>query len=110
MSLSAYDTLMVDHNGRNISGFWTSPVGITVRIRKNWVYVEDPKGWRKDGANYQKPVVMEVQWGDIIYKDVHILALSGPQKGIYFIAWAYKWSKNKKKIIGEVGCKGKVLS
>lgn len=100
MALSNWDTLALNEKGQSISGVFRSPLGIEVEFYKNWLYVRDEKGW-SDGA-FMRPTVMEVQEGDIRYKDVEILAFRGPQNGIYAVIWS--GSEFEKTLQGMIGC------
>lgn len=86
MALSNWDTLAVDQEGKPCGGSFVFPSGISVDIHKNWIYVNDPKAWRK-GSGYVEPVVMQVEEGKITYQEIHIQAIRGPKNGIYFTAW-----------------------
>lgn len=99
MALSNWDTLAFDHDAKPINGIFTSPGGVTVEIYKNWLYVLDPKAW-EEKSGFSKPVVMEITHGEIRYKDVQIVALRGPQIGVY----AAVWSGYSKNIQGMIGC------
>jgi hypothetical protein len=81
MALSNWDSLSVDQAGNPTSGVFTSPLGVSVEVYKNWLYVRDEKAWVA-GA-FSRPTVMEVQAGNIRYKDVHIHAVRGPRSGVY---------------------------
>jgi hypothetical protein len=85
MALSNWDTLSVDHNSNPINGTIRSKMGVQVDIYKNWLYINDEIAWR-EGA-YIKPIVMEIQSGDLIYKDVTIYAERGPQNGVYCVVY-----------------------
>jgi len=86
VSLSSYELLAVDESGKSASGTLTTPHGITAEVYKNWVYVGDPKAWRKDGS-FEKPVVMQVWSGHLVYGDLHLLVVRGPQYGAYVVAY-----------------------
>jgi len=86
MALSNWDTLAVDESGTPNGGSFTSPMGVVVEFYKNWIYVSDAKAWR-EGGGYVEPIVMQVQSGEIEYQDVHVLALRGPQNGVYAAVW-----------------------
>lgn len=83
MALSNWDTLAVDEAGEPTNGVFASPLGVTVEIYKNWLYVRDPRGWQ-EGA-FTEPTVMQVDSGHLIYKDVQITATRGPKSGIYCV-------------------------
>lgn len=106
MALSNWDTLAVDLKGEAQAGFFVSPCGVRVEIYKNWVYIHDPKAWRK-GGQFCEDVVIELQHGDLHYMDVEIRAVRGPQNGIYVACWHIDWHVEDKKpaeYTGMVGC------
>jgi hypothetical protein len=86
MALSNWDTMALNEKGEPSHGEFTSPCGVSVEFYKNWLYVRDAKAWQ-EGGGYTEPTVMEIQPGDIRYKDVHILALRGPQNGVFAVVW-----------------------
>lgn len=45
VALSNWDTLAIDHNNNSINGVIKSKMGVTVRIYKNWLYIEDNIAW-----------------------------------------------------------------
>lgn len=109
MALSNWDTLAINEKGESTNGVFTSPLGVSVEFYKNWLYVRDEKGWQ-DGGAYIEPTVMEVMSGDLVYKDVHIVAKRGPKNGIYAVIWFHKYAKKKEDekfgaLVG-VGCCG----
>lgn len=98
MALSNWDTLALTVEGPT-SGVFTSPLGVSVEIYKNWLYVHDPDTWRE--GRYSKPVVMEIQHGEVNYRDVCILAKRGPQEGVYVMMWSgYEWSPGADMMVG----------
>lgn len=100
MALSNWDTLAIDETGASISGSFVSPLGVRVEFYKNWLYVYDEKAYQ-EGGTFTNSCVMEVQSGDITYKDVVISAVRGPQGGIYAQV-STQWYKDDRKIM--VGC------
>jgi hypothetical protein len=101
MALSNWDTMALTHEGEFSRGEFVSPAGVKVEIYKNWVYVHDPKAWRQHGC-FCEPVVMELKEGVAHYMDVKILALRGPQRGAYVVAWSgYKFNST---LTGMLGC------
>ena len=105
MALSNWDTLMVDQNGKPIDGMWTSPAGVGIEVYKNWVHVHDQKAYIGGGYAYTEPIVMRITEGDIQYRDVSIVALRGPQNGIYICAWNTIYSDDYKSS-HDIGCIG----
>jgi len=99
MALSNYDSLALNEKGEPINGVITSPLGVTVEIYKNWLYIRDNKAWKKNGY-FVKPTVMQINSGDITYQDLHILALRGPQGGIYVIVYYMDKEYNPHGMIG----------
>lgn len=101
MALSNWDTLALTHDGAASDGSFTSPLGIQVEFYKNWLYIRDPKGWRA-GGHYLEPTVAEVTSGRLVYQDVTIEVLRGPQNGVYAVVWS--GHKHDGSIRGIVGC------
>lgn len=100
MALSNWDTWALTHEGKPCEGSFTSPAGVEVELYKNWLYVRDPQAWRP--GEFCEPVVMEVTQGNIVYRDVHILAWRGPQGGVYAQVWT-GWGTDDKPYQGMVG-------
>lgn len=105
MSLSDWDSLSVNENGKSIDGTFTTSSGVKVEIYKNWIYIHDEKAWRNQ--RYSKPIVMEITQGSVIYQDLQLLALRGPQNGVYVVAWD---TKDCAKPRGMIGCGVSVFS
>lgn len=84
MALSNYDSMAVNAKGEPTNGVFTSKLGVTVEVYKNWIYVRDPKAWQP-GGSYIEPTVAQVEEGLLTYKDVHIAAKRGPKNGIYCV-------------------------
>lgn len=84
MALSNWDTLAVDENGNSTNGVFISPLGVSVEFYKNWLYIRDAKGWQ-DGGRFVEPTVMQVEHGTLSYKDIGIIAIRGPQNGVYAV-------------------------
>lgn len=93
MALSNWDTLAVNEKGEPTNGVFTSPLGVSVSIYKNWLYISDKTAWR-EGCGYVEHTVMEIMEGSIRYMDVHIEAKRGPQNGVYAVVWVegYKYA------------------
>jgi len=88
MALSNWDTMAVDLDGKPINGEWTSRSDIKIVFYKNWIHIHDSKGWSKD-SSFVEPIVITIQSGSIVYKDIHIEAIRGPQNGIYAAVWDF---------------------
>jgi len=101
MALSNWDTMAVDKPPPFRERYLTSPLGVSVSIYKNWLYVRDAHAWQEGGA-FIEPTVMEVQEGNLCYKDLKILAFRGPQEGVYVAAWS-GWT-HLGTLKGMVGC------
>lgn len=85
MALSNWDTLALNQDGP-CDGNFVSPLGISVGIYKNWLYVLDPQMARAGGRfDASTGTVMQVDAGSISYHDVQIEAVRGPQAGIYTV-------------------------
>jgi len=93
MALSNWDTLTIDLDGNAIDGVFTSPKSrVQVEIYKNWIHIQDPKGWH-GGGSFASYVVAQIQHGSLVYHDVNIEAIRGPQNGIYIVCWTVEWIK-----------------
>jgi len=99
MALSNWDTMAVDLGGNPCGGSFASPQGVTVEFYKNWLYIRDEKAW-VEGRSFVKSTVAHVNSGDLSYGDVHIVAVRGPQGGVYAVVT----SGYGEKQIGMVGC------
>ena len=106
MALSNWDTLVLDHKGNPSRGDLISPMGITVEVHKNWLYLRDPQAWRP--GQFVEPTVMEIQEGSIHYLDVHVFARRGPAYGIYFSVWTGNEGKEGFSAMAGIGCSGYV--
>lgn len=105
MALSNWATAAVDEKGQPSNGLFTSVLGVTVEIYKNWLYVHDPAAWR-EGGPYVHPVVMSINAGEVSYQDVRVLAVRGPKEGVYAIVWSgYESDPDFRAMIG-IGCYG----
>lgn len=92
MALSNWDTLALNEKGESIGGAFRSPLGVVVRFYKNWIYVNDAKAW-VEGGRFVQDTIMEVRSGDFHYKDVQVLAVRGPQDGIYAAVYTTVYEK-----------------
>ena len=79
MALSNYDMFVMNHKGEPCIGEFVSPMGIKVKVRKDWLYIDDKFGWQKDGG-FAEPTVMEVNSSCLVYKDVNIICDQRPTK------------------------------
>jgi hypothetical protein len=87
VAMSNWDVFAVDGAGQATTGGIRSPLGVEVRIYKNWLYVDDEHGWQE--GMFRRPCVMEIQHGSVSYKDVRITAIRGPKSGIYCVVETY---------------------
>ena len=107
MALSDWDVLMMNEQGKPTKALFTSPKGVQVEIYKNWIHIHDEKAWIGEGLfAYTKPIVMKIEEGKLDYKDIEIVAIRGPQNGVYVAVWSTIWVKDNEypKIIGCLGC------
>lgn len=107
MALSNWDTFAINERGEsNLAGELISPLGIRVKIYKNFLYVSDANAWQ-NGDRFVEPIVMRVELGEIAYKDVEINAVRGPQDGIYVavIVMQHSNPESRRAMIG-IGCSG----
>jgi hypothetical protein len=103
MALSNWDTAAIDLDGNPVTGVVRSPLGVVVRIYKNWLYVEDAEAYK--GGGFTSPVVAHINEGSLVYRDVFIEAVRGPQSGVYVVAWSYRDPNDYKAgMVGMVGC------
>lgn len=100
MALSNWDTLALGLDGAPCHGTVVSPLGVSVRFHKNWLYVLDPTGWQA-GGRFVEPTVMSIEDGTLHYKDVAIYAERGPQEGVYA---AVSTGPLGRAVLGMVGC------
>jgi hypothetical protein len=100
MALSDYVVLAQDEHGKEIGDRIVSPMGIGVEIYKNWLYVRDGRSWRSR-SRFTSPTVMMIRQGNLIYQDLNILALRGPQDGVYVVAWH---TDSRGRPHGMIGC------
>ena len=87
MALSNWDAMAMNEEGAPIAARWRSRAGVEVEIYKNWIYVRDEKAWQKE-SQFIKPTVMHVTHGFLVYKDVNIASIRGPQMGIFAVVWS----------------------
>lgn len=106
MALSNWDLLVLDHDGRPCDGSFTSPEGVEVEFYKNWLYVRDEKSG--GSGSFTRPTVMQIDDGTIRYKDVEIVAVRGPQAGIYAVVWVAHHDRQERgksvPVTGMAGC------
>lgn len=106
MALSDWDLLVLDHDGKPCDGSFTSPEGVEVEFYKNWLYVRDEKSGGSD--SFTRPTVMQIDDGTIRYKDVEIVAVRGPQAGIYAVVWVTHYGRQERgkpvPVTGMAGC------
>ena len=102
MALSNWDTFTIDQAGTPTEGDYVSPGGVEVTIYKNWLYIRDPKAWRAGG--FTSPTVMQITSGIVHYYDVEIVALRGPQNGVYVCAYTQTYAeKAQPAVTGMLG-------
>lgn len=104
MALSDYDTLAINHTGAATNGSFISPLGVSVDLYKNWIYVRDPDAWQP-GA-YVRPTIMEIQDGFIRYRDVTIVAMRRikPTRSIFALAYSgYNYDSSYSGMVGVAG-------
>lgn len=103
MALSNWDCLCINHKGESIDSTFNFGNGISISCYKNWLHIYDEISWDKR-SGYVKPMVVNIYEGALVYNRVHILAIRGPQNGVYFVAWKDDWNKKQLKITGVIGC------
>lgn len=84
MALSNWDTLAVDETGAPIEGasFASDNGLVKVAFYKNWLQVSSAQMW-SDGGGFVSPVIATIQEGELRIGNLEILAVRGPQSGIY---------------------------
>lgn len=87
MALSDWDTLAFDELGQSTNGVFTTPLGVHAEFYKNWLYISDEAAWTEEGG-FTKPTIMQVNAGDLRYRDLSIRAVHGPWNGIYAVCWS----------------------
>ena len=107
MALSNWDTLAFGPDGQSTIGEYVSPKSkIGVSIYKNWLYVEDPRGWKKSSA-FTKPVVMQIEHGSLSYCDLSIQAARhDKQNAVFCLVSRYDNKTGKCDYFGGIGCYG----
>lgn len=100
MALSDFDLLAVNEKGKPINGVHMSPLGVIVEIYKNWIYIKDPKAWRKE-SGWTKPTIMKIDNGSFFYLDVYGVVLRGPQGGAFVVVWHLD---KRNRPHGMIGC------
>lgn len=101
MALSNWDRLVFGLEGVPVEDF-VSPLGVRVEPYKNWLYLHDPATARSVREPFTGQVVAEFTNGAIRYRDVELVAVRGPQEGVYWAAWS--GSEHDGSLRGAVGC------
>ena len=113
MALSSYDTLAFDTGGLPCSGtFINSQNKAVLEIYKNWLYIHDKATWN-DKTNFTKPVIAQVNEGNLMLAGFDIRARRGPQDGIFVYATTSRYFKQKNRSIeitrfAGIGCSGEI--
>lgn len=94
MALSNWATLAVNQEGP-CAGAVRNHHGVTIEIYKNWLYVQDPKGWDEE-TGFVGPYVMQINEGDISFKGWKVIARRGPQNGVFVVAYSAGYDKESK--------------
>lgn len=110
MALSDWDLLVIDNTGENtgvLKGYGDPDERGSVRIYKNWVYVNHPKMWI-DGNGYNRDTIAEIQFGDINIAGFQITAKRHEgQDAVFVLANTSKYNdKNPCKWMIGIGCRG----
>jgi len=110
VALSNWDTMAINERCESIDGYWESPAGVGIGIYKNRLHIHDKKTWEDNDYQYSEPIIMMIQEGVLDYKDIHMVALRGPQGGIYVMVWHHEYrddysTKITTGMIG-IGCYG----
>lgn len=113
MAMSDWDTMAFDSDGKPANGSLTIPGGAGVEIYKNWLYVRNPKTWKK--GQFTSPVVAQIQHGEISTAGLEIVAIRHPdQHSVFcFVSHREYTGRGKKKYdshqdyyLAGIGCYG----
>lgn len=104
MALSSWDMFAVSSNDP-CNGVLERLNGAKVEIYKNWLYVHDKEMWL-DHRGFDDPVVAEIQEGDISISGFDIVAVRGPQNGVFVIALCEEIENHKATYMAGIGCYG----
>ena len=89
MALSNWDTCAFNTKGESSDGILTRKFEdgskSSVRIYKNWLYVNDSKMWC-DGRSYVEDTIAEIHQGHVILSGLKIYANRGPQSSVLVYA------------------------
>lgn len=84
MSLSAYDLLAFDHKGRPCNGVFKNNKRNYATIRKTYLSISSEKMWT-GSCGYMKPVIANINEGNISLAGFDIKAIKGPQHSIFVL-------------------------
>ncbi len=73
MAKSNWATIAWNEKNEHSTGVFEVDDSISVEAYKNWLYLRDKQGWTKEGP-YSEPVVAEIWSGELVYKNVQIIA------------------------------------
>jgi len=108
MALSNWDTIAFNNDGESCNSIFKNSKGSVLEIYKNWIYIHNEKMWVKDGS-YRKPVIAQINDGDIQIAGFDITAIRGSQYGIFVFASALEnvaKDEFKYRYFGGIGCSG----
>lgn len=109
MAMSNYDLLAFDNQGRPCNGILKS--GNTIaRIYKNWLYISNPKMWKKGESSFSKPIIAQINGGGSINlgKMEIVTKWDNHQNSIFVFCQYSHYTKKRttrKKMVG-IGCCG----
>lgn len=87
ISVENYDTLVLDSSGQPTNGVSEpSLCGLSVQVYCNWLNVTASHLWRS-GSITPTPVICTMMKGELTILDLSMVAVRGPQQGIYFACW-----------------------
>ena len=96
MALSNWDTLAVNEKGESTTAVFKAR-GMVIEIYKNWLYI-------KRGKNQ---AFAHIEQGKLRLDGVEILAVRGPQQGVYCACWTQTFKKLKS---GDNKCTVKLMA
>lgn len=102
MGLNDFDALFVNSNGKCCKGIITSKNNTSVKIYKDWIYVNDPSMF-SPRYGWENNCVLKIDHGNVNIADFHIIAVRSTNgKAVFVIAITH----NNTKWMAGIGCNG----
>jgi len=114
MALSSWDTMAFDSEGKPSGGSVDLPDGASLEIYKNWLYVKNPKLWRK-GQQFTSHVIAQIEHGNVTVSgfEIHAVRHQAQDSVFCFASHREYTGKGKKKYdthqdyyLAGIGCYG----